>query len=134
MSNSPDTLQVLLIGLASESMILGLPDLAWSSRLLQAEGNFFNRLVTGLWSTALSPLMPQMFFGCFCVVMTQCELKKHKFQNQTTLHIYLCSFQITHGGKQCTTCQSTNYHNTTIHNWYLLQLELLRSRDIWAAN
>ena len=35
--------------------------------------------------------------------------------------------------KQCTTCQRTNYHDTTDHSRYLLRLELLRSRDINAV-
>ena len=34
------------------------------------------------------------------------------------------------GVKQCTTCQRTNYHNTTNHSRYLSRLELLQSRDI----
>ena len=36
-------------------------------------------------------------FGCFCDIVAQFKLVKHKFLNLITLHIYLCSFQITHG-------------------------------------
>ena len=32
---------------------------------------------------------------------------------------HLCGFQISLGVKQCTTCQGTNYHNTTNHSGFL---------------
>ena len=35
--------------------------------------------------------------------------------------------------KECTTCQRTNYHDTTSHNVFLPRLELRQSRDIQAA-
>ena len=35
------------------------------------------------------------------------------------LHSLLYGFQITLKMKQCTTCQHTNYHNTTNHNRYV---------------
>ena len=35
--------------------------------------------------------------------------------------------------KQCTTCQHTNYHNTTNHSWLFPWLELLQSCNIHAA-
>ena len=35
--------------------------IAWSSRFVQPEGNYFNSLVTVLWSTPPSPFAPQMF-------------------------------------------------------------------------
>ena len=41
-------------------------------------------------------------FSCFCNIMTQFNLAKFKFTNQTTLHIYQFSFQLTHGVKICT--------------------------------
>ena len=47
-------------------------------------------------------------------------------------HLYI--FQITHEMKQCTTCQSTTYHNTTNHSGYFQWLELLWSHDIHATN
>ena len=36
---------------ATESIVLSLPDLVWSSRFVQSERNILNRLVTLLWST-----------------------------------------------------------------------------------
>ena len=63
-------------------------------------------------------------FGCICGVKAQFELVNHKFTNLTMLHIPLCGFQCTHGGKQCLTCQHTNYQDTTNHNGYLEQLQL----------
>ena len=41
----------MVLSTASESKILGLPDLAWLSRCLQFEQNFWNHLVIVLWST-----------------------------------------------------------------------------------
>ena len=56
MPNSPDTLPVLLAGfafmawsIASDSMVLGLSDLAWL-RFLQPKQNFLNHLATIIWS------------------------------------------------------------------------------------
>ena len=43
-------------------------------------------------------------FGCFCHVIDQVKLLKHKFPNWTTLHINQCSFQLRHGVKKGTTC------------------------------
>ena len=64
-----DTFQMLVAvvvssvaqNMASKSTILGLPDLASSSRVLQPEQNFFNHLFTVLWSTTLSSSVKQMF-------------------------------------------------------------------------
>ena len=55
-----------------ESMLSGLPDLAWSSRLLQPKQNFLNHLVTVInWT--------------FCLlhnnIIAQFELIKYKFSN-----------------------------------------------------
>ena len=68
MPGSSDTLWLLLYGFVSiicnvvlESIVLGLPDLAWS-RFLQPEQNFLNHQVTVLWSTAPSPFVQQMLF------------------------------------------------------------------------
>ena len=52
-------------------------------------------------------------------ITVQFKLAKHKFLNETTLPVHLCGFEITHGKKQCRTCQHTNYHNTTNHIWFL---------------
>ena len=42
--------------------------------------------------------------------------------------VHLCSFQIAYRVKQCTTCQSTNHHDTANHSEYLpLRLQLLWS-------
>ena len=66
----PDTLWLLLArftSIASESIVLGLPDLAWSLRLFQSEKNFLNQLVTVLQSAAPSPFTQQMFLIAFAV-------------------------------------------------------------------
>ena len=49
-------------------------------------------------------------------------------------HVHQYGFQITHGMKQCTMCQRTNFHDTINHDEYLPRLELLRWRDINAKN
>ena len=73
-------------------------------------------------------------FDCFCDIIAQFLLVKHKLLNETMWHINLCSFQITYDAKKCTRCQYTNYHNTTNHSWYLPWLELLWSHDIHTTN
>ena len=74
--------------------------------------NFFNHLVTVLWSVVWFPLHTTNVFACFCHVRALFELIMWKFQNETTLHSYLCDFQITQRMKRCITCQHTNYHDT----------------------
>ena len=63
------TLRALLAGIASlawstatESTALGLPHLAWLLRFSQPKWNFWNHLVTVLWSTTLLPFRQQMFW------------------------------------------------------------------------
>ena len=97
---------------ASESTAIGLPELAWSSRILQPERNFFNHLLIA------PPLLAQHFFGGFRGAMAQFEPIKHKFLNHSTLHVNQHSFQITHRRKQCRTCQCTNYNDTINHRGY----------------
>ena len=86
----PDTLQVQLAIFASlawcetsESMLLGLHDLAWTSNVLATRTKF-----------------PQPSSCCefiFRDVITQFEQIKQKFPNQKTLYVYLwCNFEITH--------------------------------------
>ena len=53
---------------------------------------------------------------------------------KSLISFYLCIFQTTYRVKQCITCQGTNYHYTANISWYILRLELLRSRDIRAIN
>ena len=50
--------------------------------------------------------------GCFCGIKAQFELIMQKLLNEAMLHVHLCSFLITHGVKQYTTCLH-NYLNTT---------------------
>ena len=45
----------------SESTVLGLADLAWSLRFLPSQWNFFNDLITVLWTNAPSPFGQQIF-------------------------------------------------------------------------
>ena len=66
MPSSPDNLRVQLVrfvsmvwGMASKPMIFGAPDFVW---LLQTEQNFFNHLVTVLWSTLHLYFTKQLFF------------------------------------------------------------------------
>ena len=65
-------------------------------------------------------------FNCFRGVIAKFERVKPKFPK--------LSSHKQRGLKQCSTCQCTNYHDTTNHSWYLAWLELLRSRDICCAN
>ena len=55
--------------------------------------------------------------SCFCKLIAQFQLVN--FPNSSTLYVHLCGFQITRRVKQCTTCQRTNYYNTTCHTRYL---------------
>ena len=96
--------------MASGSIVFGLTNLACMSRFLQPEQNFFNHMVT------------VRFIQMFLIASV------------ALWQIYLWGFQITHGVKGCTTCQPTNYHDTTNHRRYLPQLELLHSCDICATN
>ena len=54
--------------MASESTLLGLLDLTWSTRILQPEQNILNHLVTVTWSTAPSPFAQQMFWVASAVL------------------------------------------------------------------
>ena len=69
----------------SESMVLSLPNLAWSSRFLQ---NFLNPLVTLLWSTVPWPSAQKNVCVCFCGIMAQFKLMKQipKFD----CYIFIC--------------------------------------------
>ena len=67
-------------------------------------------------------------FSWFCDVMAYFKRIKHKFSN----YVYLCRFPITYGVKQCSTCQHTNYHNTTNLSGYPQGFKLPHSRNIRA--
>ena len=80
MLSSPDTPQVLLDGLAcmalstaTESIVLGLPDLAWATMFLQPAQNFLNHLITVRGLTVLSFFAQQMFFYGFHGVTVKYE-------------------------------------------------------------
>ena len=60
------------------------------------------------------------FLYSFCSIMGQFELVNHKFADYNMVHVYLCSFQITHRIKQRTMCQRTNCHDTINHSGYIL--------------
>ena len=85
--------------MASVSTILGLPYLACSREISSP--------ISLLYSDQLCFFT--VFFGCFSGVMARSKPEKYKFP----LHVHLCSFQITHQVKQCTTYQRTNKHDTT---------------------
>ena len=76
-------------GHRSESTVLGLSDLVWSSRLLQSERNFFNHLATVLWSTTPSPFVQLIFLSFFRCLMTHLDLVKYKFLNFTRSSMHL---------------------------------------------
>ena len=97
-----------------QNPVLNLLDLSWSSRFLQPEQNCFNHLVTILWSTVPSSLA-QMF------LVASAALWPYSISSSISslLHIHLWDFQITHGVKQCTTCQSSKYVDATNHSGYL---------------
>ena len=116
--SSSFALQVQLTELASlawnaalKFMVLALTNLVWTLRFLISENNFLNCFVTVQWWTNI--------FGCFHGTMALFEFIKHKFLNLTLLYIYVCSFQITQGVKQSTSCQHTNYYDITKHSGYL---------------
>ena len=141
MPGSPDTLRVLLCkftpvawSTVSESTVFRLPDFAWLSRFLQPGRNFLKLLITIQWATTHSPFVQQNVFRCFRGVLAQFEIVKHKLPCYTKLLVHLGGFQITQRMKKCTTCQQTNYRDTTNHSEYLSQLELLRSHNKRAAN
>ena len=130
MTGSPDTLQLLLATFASiasskvlESTVLGQPELVWSMRFLQTKHNFLNHLVIMI-NFAFTFCSTDIYCCCHNVI-DQFEL--------ISSWIKLCfpfistGFQISHIVKQYTTCQCTNYHNTTNYFWYVSQLELLHS-------
>ena len=50
------------LSLYLESMVFGLPDLAWLPTFLQSKQNFLKYLVTLLWSTAPWPFIPEIFW------------------------------------------------------------------------
>ena len=76
-----------------------------------------------LWSTVDSTFPRRKTFGCFRDVMVQFEVVGNDFLNKYTLYVHQSGFKITRRGKQCTTCQHTNFPNTTNHDSYLSLLE-----------
>ena len=93
-----------------ESMLFGLPYFVWLLRVLQTKQNLLNHLSTVEGLNKPSPFAQQMFLVTSVVSWLSFQLIKHKFLYQTTLHIYLCSFQITYR-KSNAQCQCTNYHS-----------------------
>ena len=73
MPSSPDTLWVLL-EILPLNPVLGLSDLAWSSRFLQCKWNFLIRLVTVLWSTASSHFVQQISWSIWLLYCDQQHL------------------------------------------------------------
>ena len=107
---------------ASESTVLDLPDLIWSSRFLPSAWNFFNHLLTVLWLTA-----PYAFFLLHLQHYGRIRTRKAFVPKVDYFHIKHCA-------RQRRTYQRTNYPDTTNHYAYLPQFDLLCSRDISAAN
>ena len=72
---------------------------------------------------------------CFCLLLRYYGLvQTHKAKVPKLVYVAYSSVWITHRVKWCTTCQPTNYHNTTNYRRYLPQLELLWLHDIFATN
>ena len=91
-----DTLWILLAGFVTtvwnmvlESMHLGLTDLIWSLRCLQPKQNFFDLLVTILWSTVPSTFAQQIFLvvsGALCL-----NLNLQSISSWIILHcVFIC--------------------------------------------
>ena len=107
--------------------------MAWLSRFLQPEQNFFNHLLTVQWSIAPWPFTQQMFWFASVVLWPSLNLEHRSLQIRLCCKFISVALK-SHRMKQCTTCQHTNYHNTTNHSRHLLWFELLLSCDIHAAN
>ena len=114
---------VIVWSTASESMVLGLPGIARSMGFFKFVGNFFSHHVTVI--KCDFTFFITNIFGCFHDVMTRFEPVKHRFLNQTILHVRLCGCWNILRIKQCTTCQRTNFHDTTNHSRYLSRFKLL---------
>ena len=75
---------------ASESIVLGLFNLVWWSRLLQPMKNFLNHLVTVLWSTATSSFTQQMFLVASAILWLYLNLSS--ISSQIRLHsTFICT-------------------------------------------
>ena len=116
---------------ASESAVLGWPDIAWSSKFFQLEKKFFSHLVTVLCSIASLPFMQQMILVVSVVLLVSSNL-----QSKSSRIRLRCTFifQIIHRVKKCTTWQRTNYYDTNNQSGDPSQLELLWSRDVRDVN
>ena len=89
MSSSPDTLQVLLTRFvfmvwrtASESIVLDLPDLAWLSRFLQPQRNFFSYLIIVINCNFI--FCSTNICDCFGDIIAQFELVKPRIRRRWT--------------------------------------------------
>ena len=108
----PDTLQVQLTvfvsmvwSMTSESTLLGLPDLAWLLRFLQAEQNFLNHLVT-------EQLINWLFPWSYCPLW----IHKALVSNLEDVHLY--SFQNTY--TQCVSAPTTTILPTPVSAFHSL--------------
>ena len=126
-SNSTFTFRALLAGFASmvwstasDSMILGPPDLPWS-----CNSSGISSTIKLLHRDHLHLRLSHL------VASARFVLSNQQFLNYTSLYAHLYCFQIPQEVKQCTTCQRTNYHDTSNYMGYLLQHEMLR---LCAAN
>ena len=77
MPNSRYTLLALITGFATltwstaiDSTILGRPYIAWLSKFMQPEQNFFNHMVTLLWLNVSSPFAQQTFLVAYAVLLS----------------------------------------------------------------
>ena len=92
---------------ALKSMLLGLLDFAWLSRVLQPKQNFFNHLVTVRWSIAPLPFTQQIFWVVSVVLWLSLNLESRSSQ------IRLCCKFISVAFKSHTEWSNAQYINTT---------------------
>ena len=97
------------------------------SWFLQAEANFFNHFVSMINCTFIF-LTTTNVFCCFRGVMTQFELVL-----ELDYIAHLSRWLSNHYVKHYTTCQHTNYQDTTSPSGFLSRLKLLQSRNVCAA-
>ena len=123
--SSPDTLWVLLTRFDSrswstdlESMVLGLPDLAWSSKFLQQ--NFLKHLVTALWSNDQLLWYYRTVQSISSWIRLCCLFTCMAFKSW----IQWLKHNMSH----------TNDLDTTKNNGYLPWIQLLQSCDTCTAN
>ena len=112
----------LRLGAQPQNPVLGLPDLAWLSRFFQPEWNFLNHLVTVIKCTFI--FHTTNTFSCFCGIMAESNTQSMNSKIRLFCTLIWVTFKSFMEWKQCTTCQHTNYHDTTHHSGYLQSYDI----------